>query len=447
MTTIVRFAPSPTGRLHVGNARMALVNYLFARQRNGLFVLRLDDTDTERSTVAFAEDIQADLRWLGLLWDQCFKQSDRLTRYADVAASLRNSERLYPCYETPEELALKRKSQLSRGHPPIYDRAALALSDSDRSALEASGRKPHWRFRLKPDAIEWTDLVRGAVRYLGAELSDPVLIREDGRPLYTLSSVIDDADTCVSHVLRGEDHVTNTAVQIQLFEALDAPVPVFGHLSLLTDADGEGLSKRHGSLSLADLRDHSEIEPMALNSYLARLGTSEAIDVHTSLSELMDDFDIGKFSRATPRFDPQELQRLNARLLHHLPFDTVIDRLEHLGCTGVDFDAWRAIQPNLERLSDFKAWWQIVRTPIKPLIEDREMSNLAAELLPPEPWDLNTWSVWTQAIKAHTGLKGKSLYRPLRLALTGRDQGPELKTLLPLMTRDRVIARLKGFEA
>lgn len=443
MTLKVRFAPSPTGLLHVGNARQALINWLFARAQGGRFLLRIDDTDSERSTAEFAAAIEADLTWLGLVWDEKAVQSERLAHYDAAAERLKAAGRLYACYETPEELGLKRKVALAAGRPPIYDRAALDLSDGDKANLEAEGRRPHWRFKLEPGEIAWDDLVRGPVSFQAENLSDPVLIREDGRPLYTLTSVVDDAELEVTHVLRGEDHVANTAVQVQLFRALDrnggGTVPAFGHLSLIAGAEGESLSKRLGSLSLASLRE-SGLEAMTLNCYLARLGTPDPVEPFTELAALATGFDLSRFGRATPKFDPAELDHLNARLLHVTPFEQVADRLPE----GFDAGLWEAIRPNLTRLAEAAVWQNICRGPVIPQIEDADFARQAAELLPPEPWDETTWSNWTGAVKAATGRKGKALFLPLRLALTGLDHGPELKVLLPLIGRERAAARLAG---
>lgn len=447
MTVRVRFAPSPTGRLHVGNIRLALVNWLFARKAEGSFLLRLDDTDEERSRAEYAEGIERDLRWLGLDWDEFARESDRMERYAAAAERLRASGRLYPCYETAEELNLRRASLVAQGRPPLYDRAALRLSAEDKARLEAEGRRPHWRFLIEPGPIVWDDLVRGPVHFEGRDLSDPVLIREDGRPLYTLSSVVDDADFAITHVIRGEDHVANTAVQIRLWEALGAPVPGFAHLPLLTDAAGQGLSKRLGSLSVASLREEEGIEPMAVSSLLAKLGTSDAIEPRVSLGELVAEFDIAHVSRATPKFDPADLLRLNARVLHHLPFEAVVARLEQAGLSGVDERFWLAVRPNLERLADARDWWSVTHAPLTPVVEEPEFLAQAAGLLPPEPWDGATWGGWTAAVSAATGRRGKALFLPLRKALTGREHGPEMKVLLPLLGRERALARLAGTTA
>ncbi|MGE5767303.1 MAG: glutamate--tRNA ligase [Bacteroidota bacterium] len=439
----VRFAPSPTGLLHVGNARQALVNWLFARAEGGRFLLRIDDTDSERSTPAFAAAIEEDLRWLGLDWDEKAVQSERLDRYAAAAERLKASGRLYPCYETPEELGLKRKVALAAGRPPIYDRAALALSEAERARLEAGGRRPHWRFKLLAGEIAWDDLVRGPVAFQGENLSDPVLLREDGRPLYTFTSVVDDIELDISHVIRGEDHVANTAVQVQLFEALGGAegggVPAFGHLPLIAGAGGEALSKRLGSLSLASLREDG-IEAMAVNGTLARLGTADPVEPLPDLAALVAGFDLSRFGRGTPKFDPAELEAFNARVLHVLPFAAVAERLPD----GFDAALWEAVRPNLTRLAEAEAWLAICRGPVVPVIEDAAFAGRAAELLPPEPWDAETWGTWTAAVKQETGRKGKELFRPLRLALTGLDHGPELKALLPLIGRERAEARLSG---
>ncbi|SMF84499.1 glutamyl-tRNA synthetase [Tistlia consotensis] len=437
----VRFAPSPTGRLHVGNARVALLNWLWARQAGGHFLLRLDDTDVERSTAEYAAGIEEDLAWLGLAWDAFARQSDRLDRYAAAAERLKAAGRLYPCYETAEELELKRRLQLKSGRPPLYDRAALKLDAAARAGLEAEGRAPHWRFRLEHAAVAWDDSVRGAQRFEGDKLSDPVLLRADGRPLYTLSSVVDDLELGISHVLRGEDHVANTAVQIQLFEALGGPVPVFAHLPLLTDARGQGLSKRLGSLALRHFWEEG-LEPMALNSYLARLGTPDPIEPRQDLEELVAAFDVTRFGRATPKYDPAELEHLNARLLHAMPYATVRPWLEARGFAGFDEALWLAVRGNLARRGEAGLWYQVARGTIRPAVEEPDYLAEAARLLPPEPWDGTTWKAWTEALKQATGRKGKALFLPLRLALTGQPHGPEMSELLPLIGRERVLERL-----
>ena len=443
MTVSVRFAPSPTGLMHVGNARVALINWLFARKSGGTFLLRLDDTDVERSRAEFAVAIEDDLAWLGLAHDAKVRQSDRLELYRGAFERLRAAARVYPCYETPEELDLKRKRQLARGLPPIYDRAALKLSEEERKGLEAEGRKPHWRFQLEAETAKWRDLVHGDLQFEAGHLSDPVLVRSDSQPLYTFTSVVDDIDFAITHIVRGDDHIANSAAQIQLFNALGGTVPTFAHLPLLTDAKGAGLSKRLGSLSLAHLRG-AGIEAMAVDSLLAKLGTSDPIEPRAHLADLIAEFDFAKFSRATPKFDDHELARLNTRLLHGLSFADVRGRLAALGLAQADEQFWNAVRGNLAHLGEAKAWWEILHGRLEPAIVDAALTAKAADMLPPEPWDAATVRDWTKAIGAATGVKGKALYMPLRLALTGREHGPELQDLLPIIGLERARARLMG---
>lgn len=442
---IVRFAPSPTGRLHVGNTRTALVNWLYARKAGGTFLLRMDDTDDERSTEEYARGIEEDLKWLGLTWDQFARQSDRLDRYDAAVERLKASGRLYPCYETQDELGLKRKAQLSAGRPPVYDRSALNLTDAEKAEKEAAGIQPHWRFKLIHEEERWSDLVRGESHYHMASLSDPVLLRADGRPIYTLASVVDDIELGITHILRGEDHLTNSAAQIQLFKALGAVPPQMGHLSLLTDADGQGLSKRLGSLGLQQLRDDG-LEAMSVNTLLAKMGTSDPVEPRQSLDQLVADFDISKFSRATPRFDPAELHGLNAKILHDTAFSAVADRLSEMDITGGE-PFWLAVRGNLELLPDAKLWWDVCTGEIDPLIAEAEYASAAAAVLPEGPWDQGTWKAWADAVKAETGRKGKQLFMPLREAVTGQSRGPDMGELLPLIPREKVLARLQGSRA
>jgi glutamyl-tRNA synthetase len=453
MSPVVRFAPSPTGRLHIGNVRTALINWLFARKHAGQFILRLDDTDRERSTEAHAEAIRSDLAWLGLDWDHSFRQSDRTARYDDVAAGLKQSGRLYPCYETEDELDRKRKRQAARGLPPIYDRAALRLTADERAKLEASGIRPHWRFRLAntephapdkivPTLVRWADLVRGDQIVDVGSLSDPVLQRGDGTYLYTFTSVVDDIDTKITHVVRGEDHVTNTGVQIQIFEALGAPVPAFAHFSLLVDKDGSALSKRLGSLSVEGLRE-AGLEAMAVVSHSALIGTSDAVQPHADMTGLIAGFDFAKLSRTPSRFDVAELEAINARLLHALPYAAVETRLAARGIHG-GAAFWDAVRGNLGKLEDTRDWWRVVAGPIAGRMENAPFLAAAASLLPPAPFNADTWTEWTNAVKSATGAKGRALFHPLRLALTGRETGPEMKALLPLIGRERALKRLAG---
>lgn len=443
MSVNVRFAPSPTGMLHVGNVRTALITWLFARKHNGNYLLRIDDTDLERSKKEYEDAIRESLTWLGLNWDREAWQSKRLNEYEVKIEQLKKDGRLYACYETSEELNLKRKATLSQGRPPVYDRAALNLTDAQKAEYEVQGRKPHWRFKLNSTPIEWHDLVRGDVKFNGADLSDPVLIREDGTPLYHLCSVIDDIDFNITHVVRGEDHVSNTALHIQMFEALGAKPPLFAHLPLLSDPEGGKLSKRLGSMSIIDLRDQEGLEPMAVPSLLARLGTSDAIEPCTSLQTLIDSFDFAKFSRGTPKFDTDELDRLNAKIIHQAPFSLVKDRLNQMGLSALDEHFWNTVRPNLSRFRDIQIWWNVAKGPITQApANDHDFAVSAVELLPPEPWNNTTWKIWTDAIKEKTGRKGKDLFMPLRQALTGMDHGPELADLLPLIGADETKARL-----
>lgn len=438
MSVKVRFAPSPTGMLHVGNARTALITWLFARSQNGHFLLRIDDTDPERSKEEYERAIEESLTWLGLNWDEKANQKDRLDRYEAQIEKLKTDGRLYACYETPEELGLMRKALLSRGKPPIYDRAALSLTDEQIAKYEAEGRQPHWRFKLNHEPITWDDHIRGEVKFEGADLSDPVVIREDGSPLYHLCSVIDDIDFGITHVIRGEDHVSNTAAHVQMFEALGASPPEFAHNALISDAEGGKLSKRLGSLSIHDLKEEEGLEPMAITSLLARLGTSDPIEAFTTIEPLIESFDFSKFSRASAKFDPNELFRLNAKILHDLDFAQVKDRLD-----GVDEEFWLAVRGNIERLRDIEEMRRIVEGPIEPVVEEPDYIAEALSALP-DTWDENTWSAWTAALKEKTGRKGKALFMPLRQALTGMSHGPEMDKLLVLIGPDKARARLSA---
>ncbi len=440
----VRFAPSPTGMMHVGNARTALITWLFARSQQGKFLLRIDDTDQERSKKEYEDAIVESLKWLGVDWDENARQRDRLDRYDECIEKLKSEGRIYACYETADELALKRKVQLNRGMPPIYDRAALELTDADKQKFEAEGRTPHWRFKLNHTPIVWNDHVRGEVSFKGEDLSDPVVIREDGSPLYHLCSVIDDVDYGITHIVRGEDHVSNTATHIQMFEALGAKVPDFAHLPLLSDGEGGKLSKRLGSLSIIDIRDDDGLEAMAVVSLMSRLGTSDPIEAFTDVQPIIDSFSFSKFGRGTPKFDPNELLRLNKKILHETSYAAVKDRI---GIAEMDEEFWNTIRPNLNKLADANEWWHAINGPVTPVIEDAEYIEAAASLLPEAPWSEDTWKAWTDAIKAETGRKGKELFMPLRQALTGMAHGPEMAFLLPLIGAERTLNRLQAKKA
>ncbi|MFG1398678.1 glutamate--tRNA ligase [Roseixanthobacter pseudopolyaromaticivorans] len=439
---VLRFAPSPTGLIHVGNARTALLNALLARRGGGTFILRYDDTDAARSRAEFADAIAEDLDWLGIPPDRVARQSDRLALYDAAAEALKAAGRLYPAYETEAELDLKRGLQRARGLPPVYDRAALALTADDRAKLEAEGRVPHWRFRLERRAVTWDDGVRGPQHVDTATLSDPVLVRADGTYLYTFTSVVDDLDMGITCVVRGEDHVTNTAVQIELFEALGGVAPRFAHHNLLTLPSGEGLSKRLGHLSLRALREEGQ-EALAVAAAAVLVGTSDALAPVESMDALAAKVDLSHISRAPARFDPADLVLLSARTLHHLPYEAVAGRLAAAGITG-GADFWLAVRGNLSTFADAVHWWQVCSDAGHGIIaeEDRAFLAAAGALLPPEPWDAGTYAPWIAAVKAASGRSGKALFRPLRLALTGQETGPELAALLPLLGRARVLARL-----
>jgi glutamyl-tRNA synthetase len=443
MSAKVRFAPSPTGRLHVGNVRTALANWLFARGQGGTFVLRIDDTDLERSTAEFEQGIKDDLTWLGMVWDQTDNQSARFAHYQAAAEKLKADGRLYPAYETQEELTLRRNMQRKLGKPPVYDRAALSLTPEQIAAYEAEGRKPHWRFKLDGRRVTWTDLVRGECDVDTASMSDPVLIRADGLFLYTLPSVVDDVEMKITHVIRGEDHVTNTGAQIEIFEALGAVAPAFAHMPLLVDAGGGGISKRdlEGKLAIGNLRD-TGYEPLAVVSYLGRIGTSDPVEPAESNLALASTFAFEKMGRAPARFHEEELDRLNAATLHTMTYATARPRLEALGADlGEAF--WNAIRANLGKFEDAAGWAAVVRGPIHPVIEDPVFIAKAAALLP-AVIDEAAWKTWGEAISAETGAKGRALFMPLRLALTGLERSPDMSGLLPVIGRERIEKRLRG---
>jgi glutamyl-tRNA synthetase len=437
----LRFAPSPTGLLHVGNAQIALANYLLARRHGGSLLLRLDDTDTERSRPDGEAEIAQDLRWLGIDWDESFKQSDRMDRYDAAAERLRASGRLYACFESEDELRVKRELRLRRHQPPVYDRAMLKLTPAQRAAAEANGKRPYWRFLLSDRTQAWQDAVMGRLEVKLPAMSDPVLIRANGVPTYTFTSVVDDLETGITDIVRGADHVSNTGVQLDIFAALggDPGGIRFGHLPLLVGTEGEKLSKRLDGLSLRSLRNDG-IEPSAIAAYLATLGSSED-PAPLPMEELARGFDLGRFSASSPRFDGRQLLALNRKVLHGLPFEAVRDRLPPAATAAF----WNAVRGNLDMLSEARGWWDVVAGSIVPPVIEGESAFLrtALETLPPEPWDDQVWPVWTARLREATGRKGRALFAPLRLALTGEDQGPELRALLPLMGRLRAADRLR----
>lgn len=434
--TICRFAPSPTGYIHVGNLRTALMNYLIARKTGGTFILRLDDTDQERSKQEYADGIMEDLEWLGLTWDRIEKQSLRIDRYREAAEGLRAGKHLYEVFETPTELDLKRKKLLNMGRPPVYDRAGLALSVAEQDALRAD-RDGYWRFLLDQKRTEWTDGILGPVSIDTASVSDPVLIRADGQILYTFASSVDDVDMDVTHIVRGADHVTNTATQIQIMQAMGGTPPAFAHHSLLTGAQGEGLSKRLGTLSLRDLRA-AGVAKEALLSLMARLGSSQPVELRMSLDEIADGFDLSQFGAAPTKFDAEDLWPLTRERNQHLPFAAVKDRIAALGVPSDKAERfWAVASKNITKLDDLAHWWTLCRDGAAPVVadEDRDFVKEALSMLPPLPFTDATWADWTNAVKDATGRKGKALFMPLRLALTGERSGPEMAELMPLLQK------------
>lgn len=438
----VRFAPSPTGWLHVGNVRTALINWLFARNAGGRFLLRIDDTDLARSKSEYEDGLKEDLKWLGLEWDCSEKQSDRFANYERAREKLVAEGRLYPCYETAEEIDIKRKMLAGRGLPPIYDRAALSDTPEKRAEYEAQGRTPHWRFKLDHSNITWDDMVRGPTTFDGAKLSDPVLIREDGGVLFTFATSVDDGEMGITHIIRGEDHVSNSAIQIQIMQALGHTIPVMGHMALLKMKEGK-ISKREGGGDIRSLRQDGVL-PLALVSYLAKIGTSDAIDVAANVEQLAAEFSISKLGRAMANYDPTELERLNQKLLHQMDYADVKPLLKARGMSQITQDFWGQIRGNLTTLDEVRDWWALTHEPITPNISDAAFTNQAATLLPTGEWGAQSWDQFVNAVKEKSGRKGKELFMPLRLALTGMEHGPEIKVLFALLGRDRAEKRLKG---
>ncbi|WP_444667247.1 glutamate--tRNA ligase [Cereibacter changlensis] len=434
MTTVTRFAPSPTGYIHVGNLRTALMNWMIARKNGGTFILRLDDTDQERSKQEYSDGIMEDLEWLGLTWDRVERQSARLDRYAEAADQLRGAGRFYECFESPVELDLKRKKQLNMGKPPVYDRAALRLTEAEKAELRKE-RGGYWRFELVQERIEWADGILGPISIDAASVSDPVLIRADGQVLYTFASSVDDIDMGVTSIVRGADHVTNTATQIQIMQAMGGTPPAFAHHSLLTGPQGEALSKRLGTLSLRDLRARG-VEPLALLSLMARLGSSKPVEVASSHEELIAGFDVSSFGAAPTKFDAEDLFPLTRHVVQAMPFARVADRIRALGVPDDLAEGfWRVAKDNITVLDDLGAWWVLFRDGAEPMIdpEDAEFIKQAMTLLPEGPYTQATWGEWTAAVKEATGRKGKGLFMPLRKALTGQAHGPEMADVMPLL--------------
>ena len=437
--TVTRFAPSPTGYLHIGNLRAALMNFLIARQQGGKFILRIDDTDQERSKQEYIDGIFTDLEWLGFSWDQVEYQSKRVGRYMEAADQLKAAGRFYEVFESPTELDLKRKKLLNMGKPPVYDRAGLKLSEAEREALRAEGREGYWRFLLDQERIEWNDGILGPISIDAASVSDPVMIKADGQILYTFASSVDDVDMGVTHIVRGADHVTNTATQIQIMKSLGGVPPQFAHHSLLTGPQGEALSKRLGTLSLRDLRANG-VEPWAILSLMSRLGSSRPVELIGSMQELIDGFDVGTFGAAPTKFDADDLKPLTRAHLQRQPLSVVKPHLDAIGVPAdVQEQFWAVASQNIEVMHDIDAWWALCRDGAEPVIadEDRDFVAQAMTMLPAQPWDASTWTTWVNAVKEATGRKGKGLFMPLRRALTGMDHGPDMGALLPLLRNVR----------
>lgn len=436
-----RFAPSPTGLLHVGNVRTALINWLFARKMNGEFLLRIDDTDLTRSKAEYTEAIKQDLNWLGLNWDQLEHQSNRFARYTEVKNMLIEQKLLYPCFETPEELDLKRKIQLGQGKPPIYDRAALTLTKEQIENYIAQGKQPHYRFKLADKKMQWNDLVRGEVCFDERSMSDPILVREDGSWTYMLCSVIDDIDMNISHIIRGEDHISNTAVQLQMFEVLGAKPPIFAHLARITAKDAK-ISKRLGGFDIKSLREEKFLEPMSINNFLATIGTSDPVTCFTKINELVPPFEITKWHKSPTNYDEDDLVKINHKILANTNYADILPRLTKLQLNLVSQEFWEIVSKNLQTLEDLRLWQTIFSEDFKPVVTDADFLAQAKKLLPDDNWDNNIWSRWTKAITEATDRKGKSLFMPLRLALTGIEHGPELKDVVYLLGIDKIKQRL-----
>ena len=441
MTVITRFAPSPTGLLHLGNIRTALINWLYARTHNGKFILRIDDTDQERSKDEYISKIKYDLEWLGIDYDDTFNQSSRFERYREQFKKLKADGKIYPCYETPEELERKRKLQMASGGKQVYDRSSLSLTDQEKKAYEDKGRKPHWRFLLQTERLKWNDLLKGELDIDLTSLSDPVLFREDGVPLYTFTSAVDDIDYNITNVIRGDDHTSNTAVQIEIINAIDKNRITFAHHALLKASSGDKLSKRDNVISIDSFRK-SNLEPLAILSLLATIGTSQSIELKDSINQIISEFKLETISTSPGRIEIDVLNALNKKQVQKLNFDDVSERLKNID-EKIDEKFWNIIRSNLETVEGVKQWSDIVFYSKIIEVEDKEYIKSAMELIPNDPWDENTWELWTSAIKEKTGRKGKELFLPLREAFTGMSHGPEMKLLIQLIGREKILERVK----
>ena len=443
MTFKSRFAPSPTGLLHLGNARSALLNWAYIKNIGGEFILRIDDTDEERSKLEYVKAIKEDLNWLGINWSKTFNQSERGSVYKDNIALLKSSNRLYPCFESEQELSLKRKNQLTSGKPPIYDRSALKLSKDQINNLLNQGKKPHWRFKLEDKIIEWEDLIKGKVSFDSKHLSDPILIREDGSLLYHLPSVVDDIEEKITDVIRGDDHITNTAFHIQLFEAMKAPIPLFGHHPFLIDEQGKGFGKRLGSLSIQRLKEEG-FENITLLNYLLSIGTSKNLSKEKNKNILSSKFDIKNLAKSSPKFSKKIITNLNKEILQSYDYSEIKTKFEDLKLSNASKDFWIFIKNNINYFYEAYDWWKAIYSNKVNPTKEQDYLNIAAELLPNDPFDDSTWGEWTSTINRKTGRLGKDLYMPLRMALTGKNKGPELKFLMPLLNKQQVLKKLSS---
>ena len=441
MKIITRFAPSPTGKLHIGNARIALLNFLYAQKHDGQFILRIDNTDKERSKKEFEDLIKKDLRWLGFNWDIEFDQNSRVARYDQIKEHLIQTGELYACYESQEELEIKRKSLLTRNLPPIYDRSSLKLSSDIISSYLDQGKKPHYRYKIKNTPIGWNDMIKEEVKYESRYLSDPVLVREDGTMTYMLCSTIDDIDYNISHVIRGEDHISNTAIQIQLFESLLATPPIFGHLGLIKTKDSK-ISKREGGFDIESLREQECFEPLSINNFLSCVGSSKNTTTHTNLQSIISEFDIKVFSKNSTIYETKDIEIINEKIISNLAYGDIVDRLQEIIGSEISEKFWISIRANLKKLKDAKVWWDICYNFQIINNQDLEYLSLAKTLFPQEELDEYSWKNWTESIKNITKKSGKSLYLPLRLAITGIESGPELALLLPLIGKEEILRRL-----
>ena len=435
-----RFAPSPTGLLHIGNARSAVLNWAYIKNKGGEFILRIDDTDKERSKKEYEDEIKEDLSWLGITWDKTFNQSDRQDVYKKKIQELKDKKKIYPCFETPEELSLKKKSQLTSGKPPIYDRSSLKLSDQEIEGLLKLGKRPHWRFKLDNTKIQWNDIIKGNVVFESKNLSDPVLIREDGSLLYHLPSVVDDIEEKITNIIRGEDHITNTAFHIQIFEALEAKVPLFGHHTFLTDSEGKGFGKRLGSLSIKKMKEEG-FENITILNYLLSIGTSVNLTKETKINSLINNFDISNLSSSSPKFSIDVLRLLNKDILQKYNYSDVSNKFEFSEIESLKENFWLFVQNNIQFFHEYLDWKNVVLSTDSYDSGNPDLLKEAALLIPDEPYNMDTWDEWTSLIKKKTGLKGKDLFMPLRKALTGREKGPELRYLLPLLSKENILKK------